>query len=413
MASAAFHFDAQASLLKVSVSSGGTTTATLDSTTGVHSCEWSIIAVDDSTSIGDWSLSASTGNSTVVTAPSGRGIAARLQCKINGGSVLDPRTGQLVTGDYIKTAKIYVTPEVITLGETNESDSSEYYLALVNNAIRSLSASGTLYSTSDVFTLTGPGTTIGVTTSAEALTVQPGQSSSGAGKSMTWGGGAGQTPGTHAAGDSKCELGQTVSGATAEMQWLSNGTRVGGVKVDTASRLYLSNASSISSTGLYIEASTGYVAIKGASSTSIESTTDNTLYCTSNYGFTRSWQSASGASTIREVYATSTTTNATPANIGSLPITNDRVTHVKAVVTCYKDNATVRTFEVVAAFRAAGGTATRAGASTTLYADGDAGIAAATVALGASGANAVATCTGIAATTLRWEVYLTGHVGKG
>jgi len=413
MASAAFHFDAQSSLAKVSVASGGTTTATLDSTTGVYSCEWSIVSTDDSTSVGNWSLSSTTGSSTVVTVPAGRGMSALLQCKVNGGSVVDQRTGQLVTGDYIKTAKIYVAPEVVALGETNESDSTDYWVGLPNGVIRSVSTSGTLYSTSDVFTLTGPGTTIGVTTSAEALTVQPGQSGSGAGKSMTWGGGAGQTPGTHAAGDSKCELGQTVSGVTAEMQWLSNGTRIGGVKVDAGGRLYMSNASSISNGGLFVEATNGYLALKGSSLVSVESVAD--WYCYVGTGSSRytQFQTASAASSVRENHATSTTTNATPANVGSMPITNDRVQHLRAIVTAYRDNTTSCSYEIIATYRAASGTVTKIGATTAVHTAEDAALAGCAVDFAISGTNVAVQCTGVAATTLRWEVYMTSYFGRG
>jgi len=233
------------------------------------------------------------------------------------------------------------------------------------------------------------------------------------GGDLTIGGGAGGTGGTNLAGNTCVELGQTVSSATAEMKWLSNGTRVGGVKVDTAGRLYISNAASISSGGLLLDASSGYVYMRGASSASIEAETDVLLYCTASYGYSKSWKSASGASLAREVYATDTTTDATPKNIGTLAITNDRVFHVTARVTAYKDNTTVASFERKATFRAASGTATRVGSSTSIHAVADAALATASIELAASGGNAVVTCTGVGSTTLRWEVYLEGVVGKG
>jgi hypothetical protein len=232
------------------------------------------------------------------------------------------------------------------------------------------------------------------------------------GGDLTLGGGAGGTGGTNLAGNTCVELGQTVGGATAELKLLANGTRFGGIKVDTASRMYVSNAASVSSTGLLVEATSGYLALKSATSVSLESTTDTGLYCTANYGFTKSWQHPSGASSVRETYETNTTTNTTPLNIGSVAIANDRVAHVSAVVVCYRDNATVSSYEVRRTFRAAGGTATPIGTTTAVHTAEDAALAGCAVDLVGSGGTATAQCTGIGATTLRWEVYMTVHYGK-
>lgn len=157
MASAAFHFDAQASLLKKAMSSGGTTTAALDSTVGVDTVLWTILSTDEDTSTGDWTIASPTATSTVITAPSGRGIAAIVQCKINNGQVQDPRTGLLTEGDTIKTAKVYVAPEVIATGETTESDATYGHAGPINDAIRAIGTGSTLYSSDDTFTFDGPG----------------------------------------------------------------------------------------------------------------------------------------------------------------------------------------------------------------------------------------------------------------
>ena len=139
MASAAFHFDAQSSLVKVAVTPGGTTVATIDSSVGVSNVTWSVQAVDDSGE--SWSLSTTSGSTTTVTAPSNPGRGALLLCTVNGGT----QTGLNGTdeiGDLIKSAKMYTTPEVGVVGETTESDGTYGYTGIVNGAIRGLNGGG-------------------------------------------------------------------------------------------------------------------------------------------------------------------------------------------------------------------------------------------------------------------------------
>ena len=176
MASAAFHFDAQASLVKKSIAASGTTTATLDSTVGVDTVLWTVISTDDDSAPADWTVATPTATSTVVTGPSGRAKACRLQCKINNGQVLDPRTGLLVDGDTIKTAKIYIAPEVVCVDERLESDSSDGWTGVVNDAIRTAgSGDGSMYSSGDTFTFDGPGSGVTLKSAAgEVLNVEGG-----------------------------------------------------------------------------------------------------------------------------------------------------------------------------------------------------------------------------------------------
>jgi hypothetical protein len=139
MASAAFHFDAQASLVKVAVTPGGTTTATIDDTSGIASASWALV-YDENGSTG-WGLSTTTGSSTVVTVPSIVGRAAILQCTANGG-VSTGVDGTSTTGDLVKTALVYTAPEVGVIGETSESDAVYGYIAKMNNAIRAVGGGG-------------------------------------------------------------------------------------------------------------------------------------------------------------------------------------------------------------------------------------------------------------------------------
>lgn len=139
MASAAFSFDLLGSLVKVSVAPSGATTATLDSTVGVSGVEWSVESTDDSGEA--WTLSATTGTSTTVTAPNNPGRAALLKCTVNGGTQTG-LNGRSEAGDLVKTAKMYTSPEVGTVAETTESDATYGYSAVINNAARATNGGG-------------------------------------------------------------------------------------------------------------------------------------------------------------------------------------------------------------------------------------------------------------------------------
>ena len=140
MASAAFHFNSQGSLLKVAVASGGSATATLDNTAGAGTVAWEIVSTDETA--GTWTLSSATGTSITITAPSGVGKAALLKCTVNGGNEIDPATGASSQGELIKTAKLYIAPEVGAAGETNESDATYGYCGIANPIVRAANGGG-------------------------------------------------------------------------------------------------------------------------------------------------------------------------------------------------------------------------------------------------------------------------------
>ena len=135
-ASAAFHFDSQASLLKKSATPAGTVTLTLDSVTGVDSILWTV-ALTCENSAGDWTISGSTANNATLTVPNVSGIACIIQCRVNGGTRVDPTTGVQSVGDLVKTAKVYTGTEVIVTGETTESDATYGWGPVLNALITS------------------------------------------------------------------------------------------------------------------------------------------------------------------------------------------------------------------------------------------------------------------------------------
>lgn len=132
MASAAFHFDAQATGVKVAVATSGTTTAALDSTVGVRTVAWDIMGTDDNAPV--FTIATPTATSTVVTAPGSvtapGGAAAILRCRVNGGDG--------ATDGSTYKAKIYIVPEVAAIGETDESDRTYGWCKVVNPVLRTL-----------------------------------------------------------------------------------------------------------------------------------------------------------------------------------------------------------------------------------------------------------------------------------
>ena len=131
MASAAFHFDAQASLLKKSATAGGTVTLTLDSTDGVRTVLWEVSTTDDNAST--WTITGATSDGATLTVPSGvRGEACIIRCTVNGGTP----TGTEDALDLVKTAKVYVWPEVMCAAEETESNQTYGWSGVVNQFVR-------------------------------------------------------------------------------------------------------------------------------------------------------------------------------------------------------------------------------------------------------------------------------------
>jgi hypothetical protein len=227
--SAAFHFDAQASLVKKNIAAGATTTATLDDTTGVSSVLWTVTAAYGS-STSDWPLSSTTGTSTVVTAPAGSAKSCILQCKVNGGVQIDPVTGrQIQGGQTIRTAKIYLSPETIVTGETTESDATNGWSPIVNAAIVGTSGTTALSGTAlnlseggDSLSLTRPGSNLWLMTAGSGDSIKI---DSAANITLDVGGASGTIDLTHADvstcalvldsdGPLTCTVGQAVTSVT-------------------------------------------------------------------------------------------------------------------------------------------------------------------------------------------------------
>lgn len=222
-ASAAFHFAAQASLLKYQISPSASVTATADSAVGIEAGAWQITSAYNSLT-SDWVLSAATKTSVSVTAPAGSNKSAILQYTVNGGGPTDPRTGQPSNGDLIKTAKLYSGNETIVPGETIEGSAQYGWADRVNDALAVVgSDDGTLTSTDATFTLDGSTTSVVLDVPNDStLEIRPQQAASGAGKKLRLGGADGQTPGTSAPGNTEINLGRTVGGTSAQCLFVTN-----------------------------------------------------------------------------------------------------------------------------------------------------------------------------------------------
>lgn len=246
-ASAAFHFGAQASLLKYSIAASGSVVATADSSIGIGSGSWQVVSAYGSATT-DWVLSGATSTSVTVTAPSGSGKSCILQYTVNGGGPTDPRTGQPSNGDLVKTAKLYIAPETIVPGETFEGDPTYGWAGQVNEQLVSESSStlqadtipiksdaGTTYITLDLSAADvewlndnlATSFTFGWEQAAAGVGVlthfrgQQGASGS-VGGIFKIEGGPGGTGGTNLAGSVDIDLGRTVGGTSAKCRFLTD-----------------------------------------------------------------------------------------------------------------------------------------------------------------------------------------------
>lgn len=129
MASANFHFNAQASLLKIQTTTATSVALNLDSTIGVSSVVWSVSSTDE-TSAGEWSISNPTSilTATLNTPATGTDKSCIVQCVINNGVAATPRA----------TAKAYIGFEVGSDNEVLESDPVYGWGILLNPVIRAL-----------------------------------------------------------------------------------------------------------------------------------------------------------------------------------------------------------------------------------------------------------------------------------
>lgn len=359
--SAAFHFASQATGLPYAISAGGTVHATLDSSDGVQLAKWTVYGTDE-TSSGAWSLSSTTAiPDIVVTAPgSGKGKSMILECVINN----DPDTAY--------RAKVYIAPEVMALGETNESSRTFGSLAIQNQAARAVSISG---SDSVVNAVSG-GKVLLQENNTTVVSV-----SDESGVSTILGNGASGTR-LRSADNSNLYVSVGANGAMLFQEGTTSILQVGA----SGGKTYLSGQMS---TGTDLMSDTGKLNLWSADGSAI----------------TRMWGTGAGLHLEECPYGTLQTTDATTTTIVSFAPTNG-VVIVDAIVGCNNaTNTSGGAFRVLAAFLVASGTPTIIGTSTvTVIARSD---AAYTADVNASAGNIRVQVTGKAATNLKWEAYPT------
>lgn len=125
------------------VTAATTVTFALDSTDGVRSCVWSILATDETTEVADYALSQSGSvGQTCTTTSLAAGTAALVKVQVNGG--IDLRTELPDPDNTVATAKFYVATtgglQVGCAGEGLESDATTGSTGIINTAIRGLDA---------------------------------------------------------------------------------------------------------------------------------------------------------------------------------------------------------------------------------------------------------------------------------
>lgn len=358
--SAAFHFASQATGLPYAISAGGTVHATLDSSDGVQLAKWTVYGTDE-TSSGAWSLSSTTAiPDIVVTAPgSGKGKSMILECVINN----DPDTAY--------RAKVYIAPEVMALGETNESSRTFGSLAIQNQAARVVLQSG-----NDAVVNANSGGAVKLQENGATVVAVSDES----GVSTILGGGSGTR----------------LASATNTPLLISVGTN--------GALLLQENTTTL----LQIGSSGGKAFLSGQMSTGTDlmsNTGKLNLWSADGSAITRMWGTGAGLHLEECPYGTLQTTDATTTTIVSFAPTNG-VVIVDAIVGCNNaTNTSGGAFRVLAAFLVASGTPTIIGTSTvTVIARSD---AAYTADVNASAGNIRVQVTGKAATNLKWEAYPT------
>ena len=175
MASAAFSIGNAASLLMYEAASGEVVPIALDSVDGVSLSSVTVVATDETTTIGDWTIASSSATSTTITAPAAEGCAAIIEWRVNGGTTYNTRTGQPSAGDLIKRAKICVPTAdgsiVLVVGETYETHPTYGWSGPVNIAIRNGGGGGGSGDITAITTSAGSGLLGGVASGAASLSV--------------------------------------------------------------------------------------------------------------------------------------------------------------------------------------------------------------------------------------------------
>jgi hypothetical protein len=201
------------------------------------------------------------------------------------------------------------------------------------------------------------------------MLIQPTQATSGAGRALTIGGGAGQTPGTHLAGDTIVDLGARVGTALAAMTFLEGGTNLLKIGAPTFSNNSLIAHQRINSGfNLWATESGSSVSMVGNQGAVIQTQSATAVIQLSSAIFRRLSQANVTLEETR--HGSATIASATTTNVATFPTTADRVYQVIGRMTVSNDTDDQgAVYWVRAAFKRVGGTVTQIGSTQTVAAD--------------------------------------------
>lgn len=203
---------------------------------------------------------------------------------------------------------------------------------------------------------------------AAPMRIQPAQAVSGAGRDYTFGGGPGQTPGTHAPGNSVCDLGTPVSGVVAKCSFITSAGELGAIDAGFTNFLRIQGSRNNSGLLLYATNSGSGVAIAANVAVTLQSQAA-TGHVTSTAASHR-WQDQASTEFERWVPGSATIASATTTNVVSYTATGSKALQVICKITVSNDtDDEVACFWFRALFKRVGSTLSQVGTTQTIAAD--------------------------------------------
>lgn len=200
--------------------------------------------------------------------------------------------------------------------------------------------------------------------------IQPAQAASGAGRALTIGGGAGQTPGTHLAGPLNIDLGTPVSGNSGIVDIRASGSSLAQMRAFVTD--YLELTSQRTGGGLVLRATpvNGIVQIEANARVLCRQNNAAAGHFDISSNRTRRYNSGETVLFGTEIFGSATIASATTTNVVTFATVADRVYQCIGFLTVSNDTDNEgAAYWLRAAFKRVGGTVTQIGSTQTIAAD--------------------------------------------
>lgn len=202
------------------------------------------------------------------------------------------------------------------------------------------------------------------------MRIQPQQQTSGAGRDLTIGGGAGQTPGTHAPGDVVVDLGTRVGNTGGRMEFFDGGTLLGTINAGPTLANFMTVSQDRINSGLRLSAeqSGSGVTVIGSQGVTLQGVSATSPVVLQGAIHRRQTQ---GSLLFEETRAASATiASATTTSVVTFATTSNRRYQVFGILTVSNDTDNEGAdYWVRASFKNVAGTVTQIGATQTIAAD--------------------------------------------